>query len=118
MGIPGDRYEENFSVAYDSESNVYNADVPDSDITIVVKLEPIFVDMKRKPQTSMISALAKIGGLLAFFRLSVILNFIHQILFMRMINNHFNNLNPADNNIGANLELLQSDVMHSQVSTA
>jgi hypothetical protein len=92
MGIFGDRYEENFSVVYDSESTVYNSyDDPNYDITIVVKLEPIYVDMKRKPQTSMISAFAKIGGLLAFFRLSVILNFFHQRSFMHMINNHFNN---------------------------
>jgi hypothetical protein len=91
IGIIGDKYEETFSVSYDSESTVLNGDIIGPDITVVIKLMPIYVDMKRKPQTSMISAFAKIGGLLAFFRLSVILNYIHQRLFMRMINNHFNN---------------------------
>jgi hypothetical protein len=60
--------------------------------------------MIRKPQNSIISALAKIGGILAFFKISVFLNIFHQRLFIGLINNEFNSSESgaAEN---SNLEL-------------
>ena len=50
------------------------------------RFQPIYQVITRKPSTSIISAMSKIGGLLALLRFSVLLRFYHETLFHCKIN--------------------------------
>ncbi len=47
---------------------------------------PQIVDIVREPSTSLLTAIAKIGGLFALLRFAVILNIWHESLFVKEMN--------------------------------
>ena len=53
---------------------------------LVFRFQPVYLIITRKPKTSLISALSRIGGLLAFLRFSLLLKFYHEYLFHKKIN--------------------------------
>ena len=49
--------------------------------TVEILFSPLIQDIMREPESSIVSAIAKIGGLFALLRLSIFLNLWHQSLF-------------------------------------
>ncbi len=47
---------------------------------------PQILDVRRQPSTSLLTAIAKIGGLFALLRFSILLNLWHQSLFDKKMN--------------------------------
>ena len=48
------------------------------------------IDILREPESSLVTAIAKIGGLFALLRVSIVLNFWHKSLFVSKMNSKSN----------------------------
>lgn len=55
-------------------------------IVLQVMFSPQILDVRRQPSTSLLTAIAKIGGLFALLRFSILLNLWHQSLFDKKMN--------------------------------
>jgi hypothetical protein len=91
LGKLGDQYTEEITVTYQPDDSSFqimkNNTLAD---TTAVFLEFIFTPqiqtITRKPATSILTAIAKIGGLLALLRFSLLLQLWHEKLFVAHMN--------------------------------
>lgn len=88
FGSFGDEYREEITInyQYDDSSLRMNTDGNKDSIFLQVMFSPQILDVKRQPSTSLLTAIAKIGGLFALLRFSVILNLWHHSLFVKKMN--------------------------------
>jgi hypothetical protein len=54
--------------------------------TLIIEFSPMLMEVVRKPSTNVVSALAKIGGLMALFNVSIVLTIWHQSRFTKKMN--------------------------------
>jgi hypothetical protein len=62
------------------------SDISSTNGTLIFELLGVALETDRKPTGSVITALAKIGGLFALLRISFLLNWWHKFLFEKEMN--------------------------------
>ena len=90
LGSFGDQYKEEITVNYQYDDSALKIETGGSTHSIFIQImfSPEIQEINRQPSISLLTAIAKIGGLFALLKFSVLLQLWHQSLFVKKMNSN------------------------------